>query len=82
MTVAIVLHQGGIAHLLQTDGDKTVVQSPLASPPGSTLAGRVEGQAAEFQLKVKNCRREGDGFRIEGRLRNATKDLKERLLQG
>lgn len=82
MSHEIALRQGGTARVLETDGDRTVVLSPIASPPGSTLAGTLSGVTAEFQLKVKSCRREGDTFRIEGRLRNATRELKERLLGG
>lgn len=81
MSLSIVLTRGGTARLLETDGDKTTLLCPIASPPGSTLTGAVEGVAAEFQLKVKSCKKEGDAFRIEGRLRNATRELRERLLQ-
>lgn len=80
MSLAITLRQGKTAFLIETDGDKTVVASPIPSPPGSTLAGTIEGAAAELQVKVKNCRREGELFRIEGRLRNATRELLDRLL--
>lgn len=80
MSLAITLRQGKTAQLLETDGDKTVVASPIPSPPGSTLAGTIEGVATELQVKVKSCRKEGDLFRIEGRLRNATRELRDRLL--
>lgn len=82
MSLPITLRQGGTAQLLETDGDKAAVASPVPSPPGSTLAGTIPGAAVEFQLKVKLCRREGEGFRIEGRLRNATRELKDLLLRG
>jgi hypothetical protein len=80
MTVHIVLRQGGVARILESDGDRTVVISPVPSPPGSTFVGSVEGSSGELQLKVKNCRRVEEGFRIEGRLRNATRELRERVL--
>lgn len=82
MTLPITLRQGGTAFLVETDGDKTVVASPLPSPPGSTLAATVEDVAGELQVKVKSCRKDGELFRIEGRLRNATRELRERLLSG
>lgn len=82
MSLPIVLRQGGTAQLLESDGDKTVIESPVAAPPGATVVGQIEGLSAEFQLKVKNCKREGSGFRIEGRLRNATRELRERILRG
>lgn len=81
MSLSILLTRGGTAHLLVIDGDRAALSSPVASPPGSTLTGTVAGVSAELQLKVKSCKKEGDRFRIEGRLRNTTRELRDRLHQ-
>ncbi len=75
----LVLQNGQRAEVLESDGDATTILSPAASPPGSTVVGRLEGIAFDLQLKVKSCKREGDGFRIEGRLRNASREVRDRL---
>lgn len=79
MSLDIHLTRGGTAHLLEIEGDRATLSSPIASPPGSTLTGTVPGVATELQLKVKSCKRDGNRFRIEGRLRNATRELRDRL---
>lgn len=74
--IAIILPDGQLAHIESTDGDKTALLSPLPSPPGSTVRGRIEGVGCEFQLKVRNCRKVDGVFLIDGRLRNATREIK------
>ncbi len=80
--IAITLPDGQLAHIESTDGDKTTILSPLPSPPGSTVRGRVDGVACEFQLKVRNCRKIDGVFLIDGRLRNATREIKAVLVPG
>jgi hypothetical protein len=75
----LVLQNGQRAEVLESDGDTTAISSPTASPPGSTVVGRLEGIDFDLQLKVKSCKREGDAFRIEGRLRNASREVRDRL---
>ncbi len=77
----ITLPSGEQAFLLQSDGDKTTIKSPLPAPPGATVRGKVADLAVEFQLKVRNCVKKGDLFEIDGRTRNATRELKARLIQ-
>ena len=64
------------------DGDATTILSPQASPPGSTVVATLEGVSRELELKVKNCKRDGELFRIDGRLRNAPKEVRDRLVGG
>ncbi len=79
MSCEVILKSGGNARILESDGDKTTIESPEAFPPGSTVLGAVDGVSAEFHLKVKSCKRQGETFRIEGRLRNATREMKARV---
>ena len=66
---AVTWAKGGAASLVSLAGETVVVRSTIASAPGSTLDGALEGQAgARLKLKVKSCKREADGrYRIEGR---------------
>lgn len=78
--LSLTLPDGRLAHIESTDGDKTAIMSPQPSPPGSTVRARLEGVACEFQLKVRNCRKVGDLFLIDGRVRNATREMKAALV--
>jgi hypothetical protein len=71
-----VLLSGEAAEILTSDGDKTTIRSPLSSPPGSTVRGRVAYIEQEFQLKVRSCRKLDDRFVIDGRAQNATRAIK------
>jgi hypothetical protein len=64
------------AQVVETDGDKTTVRAPIPSPPGSVVRGKVDGVNCEFELKVRNCKKDGDSFLIDGRMRNATREMK------
>lgn len=77
--ITMTLTSGEAATVIETDGDKTVIRSPNPSPPGSTVRGRFEGVACEFQLKVRNCKKDGEAFLIDGRVRNATREMKQFL---
>jgi hypothetical protein len=75
----VTLKDGQRGEVVRSDGDHTFLLCPFASPPGSTVLGTLDGIAHELQLKVKNCKRQGDAFLIEGRLRNASREARERL---
>ena len=75
----ITLPTGDTAYVELSDGDKTTIASPLPSPPGSTVKGTISGVQAEFQLKVRNCKKKGDFFFIDGRTMNATREMRAAL---
>ncbi len=77
--IDMTLPGGEAASVIETDGDKTTIRSPLPSPPGSTVRAKIEGVSCEFQLKVRNCKKDGDGFVIDGRVKNATREMKQFL---
>ncbi len=77
--IAFTLKSGGVAHIELSDGDRTTISSPTPSPPGSTVRGRMSKIACELQLKVRNCKKKGELFYIDGRLQNASKELKALL---
>jgi len=77
--INFTLPDGQPAHIESSDGDKTTVACPVPSPPGSLVRGRIETVACELQLKVRNCKKKGELFYIDGRLQNATRELKAHI---
>lgn len=75
----VALQNGGSARVTLSDGDRTTIESTISSPPGSTLRGAIEDISCEFQLKVRSCRKIGDGFLIDGRVINASRQMRETL---
>jgi hypothetical protein len=75
----MTLRSGAAATIVETDGDKSLIRSPQPSPPGSTVHARILGVTCEFQLKVRNCKKDGDAFLIDGRVKNATREMKQFL---
>jgi len=84
MTVTLQLTSGGTADVVETDGDRVVLSSTVAAPPGSSLKGEWAAASTQIRIKVRGCRREqsGDGrFRIEGRFVNLGRAKRIRLLE-
>lgn len=77
--IEMTLQSGASASIVETDGDKSLIRSREPSPPGSTVRARIAGVTCEFQLKVRNCRKDGDAFLIDGRVKNATREMKQFL---
>lgn len=77
--IDMTLLSGKAATIVETDGDKTQIRTPEPSPPGSTVRARISGVSCEFQLKVRNCRKDGESFLIDGRVKNATREMKQFL---
>lgn len=80
--IELALERGGSALVVETDGERVTVLAPEASPPGSTLAARLEG--AGVAIKVRGCRRvepdaAGRSFRIEGRFLSLSRALRDKL---
>lgn len=75
---------GGEGRLVSSDGDALVVRSSRAYAPGSRPSGRLSPSGAELRFKTHRCRRleEGDGlvFTVEGRLLDATRELRAELV--
>ncbi len=78
----VAFDKGGEANVVALEGERISLLSTVASPPGSPLVGKLhEGvnAGASVRIKVHGCRREGDGFRIEGRVIDMTRDLRSAL---
>jgi hypothetical protein len=61
--------------------DAVVLRSTAPSPPGSRIEGLLEGQpAARVRVKVHSSKRQAEGdFVIEGRLLDATREVRARV---
>jgi len=73
--------KGGEARVTRVSGDVIALRSTLPSPPGSRLEGEVVSEdAANVRVKIHVSKRQDDGsFVLEGRLLDATRELRERL---
>jgi hypothetical protein len=92
MTLDFELLKGGSLRILHNAGERVVVISDAAFPPGSTLEFQPGVHAAErlsealrsivLRIKVRSCQKhpETGGFRIEGRFVNLSRSAREALL--
>jgi hypothetical protein len=67
--------RGGEASVAAFDGDRISVLSTTPSAPGSRPEGTLPS-GAPLRLKVARCRRQEDGFLIEGRVLDATRETR------
>ncbi len=74
----IELSNGVALELMALDGERVSLRSGQAAAPGSRLEGAVLGDH-RLRIKVHRCLRVGDGFEIEGRLFDLTRELRELL---
>lgn len=77
--------QSGRAETISFDRDEIAVISTVAAAPGTPLEGELDvpgGDPLPIIVKVRRCRREPNGFRIDGRLVNPTRALREALGPG
>jgi hypothetical protein len=71
---------GGDATFSRLDGERFEIVSSVAFPPGSRPEATLAGTGENVWLKVHASRRLPDGsFHVEGRLINATRDLRAAL---
>jgi len=71
--------KGGDANIIAIDGDRVTLDSSLSSPPGSLFEGTLVNDGGMIRIKVRGCKKVEERFRIEGRILDASRDLRERL---
>jgi len=73
--------KGGDANIVAIDGDRVTLDSSLSSPPGSLVEGTLVNGGGAIRIKVRGCKKvvDGERFRIEGRILDASRDLRTRL---
>jgi hypothetical protein len=72
---------GGDARLVETDGDRVVVEATRPFPIGATLVALDPATSVQYRVKVRGGRRTAPGwFRVEGRFVSMTKEERAALL--
>ena len=72
--------KGGDANIVALDGDRVTLDSSLSSPPGSLFEGVLVNDGGTIRIKVRGCKKsDGERFRIDGRILDASRDLRTRL---
>jgi hypothetical protein len=65
--------------VVRTDGDKTSLDVPKAFPHGSTVSAQILGSGFNLEVKVFRCQRVGETYRVDGRVKNASRALRAAL---
>jgi hypothetical protein len=83
MTFHVRWTKDGGAHVVSLAADAIVLRSTSSAPPGSRIEGTLEGdRPARVRVKVHTSKRQAEGdFVIEGRVLDATRDVRARLEQ-
>ena len=74
MSSAFTWNKGGTGALVTLDGERITISSSIPSAPGSRPEATIDG--ASFRIKVARCRKEADGFVIDGRLIDTVRDVR------
>ena len=81
----LVLAGGAAARVTETDGDRAVLRSAAAAPPGSIVEGSSPEGGPPYRVKVRGCRRVAEGdplpFRVEGRFVDLTREQRARVVR-
>ena len=70
--------KGGDATIVSLDDDRVALDSSISSPPGSLIDGALT-TGEPLRVKVRGCKREGERFRIDGRLIDLSRDMRTKL---
>lgn len=77
-STSIRWQKGGTGTLVTLAGEAATITSTIASPPGSRLEGQLD-DGTTIRVKIHACKKDGEGFRLEGRMIDLTRQLRERL---
>jgi hypothetical protein len=67
-------NKGGTGALVTLDGERITVTSSIPSAPGSRPEATIDGAA--FRIKVARCRKQGEGFLLDGRLIDTIREVR------
>lgn len=70
--------RSGEATVLEARDDHVIVRSTIPSAPGSRIEGALPSGSA-VRIKVARCRSGEGAFRIEGKLLDATRALRQEI---
>ena len=80
MTAALRWAKGGEADLVALDGDRVTLSSTMSSPPGSYVDGALVNDGTAIRIKVRGCKKDGERYRIDGRILDLSKTLRLQLV--
>ena len=75
---AIRWNKGGEAEVIEARDDRIALRSTNAGVPGSRLEGTLE-DGTSIMVKVARCKKNEGAFDIEGRLLDATREVRDRI---
>jgi hypothetical protein len=73
--IALILSSGERASVTHTNGDHTTLEVPKAFPHGSTISAQIVGSEFNLEVKVFRCQRQGEQYRVDGRVKNRSRGL-------
>jgi hypothetical protein len=81
MSAKILWEKGGSAEIVSLTIDAVVLRSTIPSPPGSRIAGALEGDASVvLKVKIHGSKKDEDGsFVLTGRPLDMTTVVREKL---
>ena len=74
MSSAFTWNKGGTGALVTLDGERITVTSSIPSAPGSRPEATIDGAA--FRIKVARCRKQEEGFLLDGRLIDTVREVR------
>ncbi|HEY1958390.1 MAG TPA: hypothetical protein VGH28_22390 [Polyangiaceae bacterium] len=72
--------KGGEAEIVAIDDDRVTLASTTSSPPGAYVDGSLVNDGTSIRIKVHGCKKDGERFRIDGRILDLSKSLRQQLL--
>jgi hypothetical protein len=82
MSARVVWSGGGTASIEELEGDRIALVSDRPFAPGSRPEGTLEIESAQHRIWIKvhaSKRRDDGSFRVNGRLMNPTRELRQVL---
>jgi hypothetical protein len=70
--------KGGEAVVVEADDDRVTVRSTIPSAPGSRIEGLLPS-GGPIRIKVARCKADSGGFRIEGKMLDATRAARDEV---
>ena len=70
--------KGGEAEIVAIEGERVALSSTHSAPPGAYVDGALN-DGTTLRIKVRGCKRDGERFRIEGRILDMPSNLRQRL---
>jgi hypothetical protein len=74
----LVFAKGGEGEIAAIDGERVTLLATTSAPPGAYVDVTLN-DGTPLRIKVRGCRRDGERFRIDGRILDLAKATRDRL---